>query len=369
MEVKWIKISTNVFNDEKILVIESFPSADTIIVIWFKLLMLAGKTNNNGIIMLSDKIPYNEEMLAAIFHRKQTDIKMALNVFEKLGMIEIIDNVITVPNWEKYQSLDKYEQHKERDRLYQKERRRIQKERVRQAVQGIEDHGGQTTEESGKDTDITVPENATDAGENGNPVISEPPFIGVNAPIELLQEYDSVDGKRNENVTENGDNIDVSENVVDASSTNRRQVVERRPLDIDIDKDKNNNTLSTNVANVFVQNRKTVLTQWNSMAAETGIRSIKAITDRRKELVDARLKQYGLDGILQAIDNVRKSRFLQGHNKNSWMISFDWFIKPNNFIKVYEGNYTDGSQNGTAQGYTGYGQMDGIERVERINSW
>lgn len=369
MEVKWIKIATNVFNDEKILVIESLPSADTIIVIWFKLLMLAGKTNNNGIIMLSDKIPYNEEMLAAIFHRKQTDIKMALDIFEKLGMIEIIDNVITVPNWEKYQSLDKYEQHKERDRLYQKERRRLQKERVRQAVQGIEDHSGQANENAGCDTDMEERENVPDISENENPAVSEPPFIGVNAPIELLQEYDDDSGKRNESVTENSDNIDVTGNVVDASSTNRRRIVERRPLDIDIDKDKDNNTLSTNVANVFVQNRKTVLAQWNSMAAETGIRSIKAITDRRKELVDARLKQYGLDGILQAIDNVRKSRFLQGHNKNSWMISFDWFIKPNNFIKVYEGNYTDGTQNGTSQGYAGYGQLDGIERVDRINSW
>ena len=48
-EVKWIKITTDVFDDEKILLIESMPSADSIITIWFKLLILAGKQNNNGV--------------------------------------------------------------------------------------------------------------------------------------------------------------------------------------------------------------------------------------------------------------------------------------------------------------------------------
>ena len=40
-EIKWIKIVTDIFDDEKILLIESLPEADTIIVVWFKLLTLA----------------------------------------------------------------------------------------------------------------------------------------------------------------------------------------------------------------------------------------------------------------------------------------------------------------------------------------
>ena len=55
-EVKWIKITTDIFDDEKILMIETLPSADTILVIWFKLLALAGKSNNNGVFMLSHRI-------------------------------------------------------------------------------------------------------------------------------------------------------------------------------------------------------------------------------------------------------------------------------------------------------------------------
>lgn len=126
-EVKWIKLTTDIFDDEKILMIESLPSADTIIVIWFKLLTLAGKSNNNGVFMMNNRIPYTEEMLAAIFRRDDKIVKIALQTFEQFGMIEIIDNVITIPNWDKHQSLDAYEKKKERDRKLQAERRARQK--------------------------------------------------------------------------------------------------------------------------------------------------------------------------------------------------------------------------------------------------
>ncbi|WP_204243839.1 phage replisome organizer N-terminal domain-containing protein, partial [Clostridium botulinum] len=69
-EVKWIKIVTDIFDDEKILLIENMPEADSIIVIWFKLLCLAGKMNNSGVFMLNEKIAYTDEMLATIFRRQ-----------------------------------------------------------------------------------------------------------------------------------------------------------------------------------------------------------------------------------------------------------------------------------------------------------
>lgn len=126
-EVKWIKITTDIFDDEKILMIETLPSADTILVIWFKLLALAGKSNNNGVFMMNNRIPYTEDMLAAIFRRDDKVVKFALNTFEQFGMIEIIDSVITIPNWDKHQSLDAYEKKKERDRRLQAERREKQR--------------------------------------------------------------------------------------------------------------------------------------------------------------------------------------------------------------------------------------------------
>lgn len=126
-DVKWIKITTDIFDDEKILLIESLPSADSIIVIWFKLLAFAGKQNNHGVFLMSNRIAYTDEMLASIFRRDVNIVRLALKAFEEYGMIEIVENVITIPNWNKHQSLDVYEKKKERDRLYQAERRSKQK--------------------------------------------------------------------------------------------------------------------------------------------------------------------------------------------------------------------------------------------------
>ena len=126
-DVKWIKIVTDIFDDEKIKMIEALPSSDTIIVIWFKLLCLAGQQNNSGVFIMNSKIAYTDEMLSAIFRRDISAVRLALGTFERYGMIEIIEDVITIPNWEKYQTLDAYERKKERDRLYQQERRQKQK--------------------------------------------------------------------------------------------------------------------------------------------------------------------------------------------------------------------------------------------------
>jgi predicted phage replisome organizer len=124
--IKWIKITTDIFDDEKILLIENMPEHDSIIVIWFKLLALAGKSNNNGVFMLSEKIPYTDEMLASVFRRPLATVRLALNVFEKFGMIVTLQNVITIPNWEKHQNIDGL------DKVRQQTRERVARCRAKQ---------------------------------------------------------------------------------------------------------------------------------------------------------------------------------------------------------------------------------------------
>ena len=126
-EVKWIKIVTDIFDDEKMLLIESLPSADSIIVIWFKLLCLAGKNNNSGVFMLNERIAYTDEMLSTIFRRDINTVRLALKTFEMYGMIEILNNVITIPNWSKHQTLDQLEERKEYMKDYMKKYRQKQK--------------------------------------------------------------------------------------------------------------------------------------------------------------------------------------------------------------------------------------------------
>lgn len=150
MEVKWIKICTDIFDDEKILLIEALPEADSIITIWFKLLCMAGKQNNDGVFMLTDKIAYTPEMLATIFRRKKSTIDLALKTFEELGMIETVSGVITIPNWGKHQSIDKLQRQQEYQKLYKRQYRLKQKELIEQdtSTPELPDTALQTTTKS-----------------------------------------------------------------------------------------------------------------------------------------------------------------------------------------------------------------------------
>lgn len=115
-EIKWIKITTDIFDDEKICLIDALPDPDAILVIWFKILTLARKHNSNGLLMMTDKVHYTDEMLATIFRRPLNTVRMAIGVFEQFGMIEIIDGIISLPNWEKHQNVDGMEKIKEQTR-------------------------------------------------------------------------------------------------------------------------------------------------------------------------------------------------------------------------------------------------------------
>jgi predicted phage replisome organizer len=118
-DVKWIKIVTDVFDDQKVRFIETMPNGDEIIVIWFKLICLAGKCNSGGFLMMTDRIAYTEEMLASIFNRDIKLIHLAINTFETLDMVEVIDNAIYISNWEKHQNAEKLEHMREQNKIRQ----------------------------------------------------------------------------------------------------------------------------------------------------------------------------------------------------------------------------------------------------------
>lgn len=126
-EIKWIKIVTDIFDDEKILLIETLPDGDSIIVLWFKLLCLAGKQNNSGVFIMQNGMPYTDKMLSIIFRRKEATVKLALDTFQAFGMIEILENAITIPNWGKHQNFDKIEARNDYMRNYMKDYRDKQK--------------------------------------------------------------------------------------------------------------------------------------------------------------------------------------------------------------------------------------------------
>lgn len=150
-DVKWIKLATDIFDNRKIRQIEKMPDGDAIIVIWLKLLILAGDVNDGGLVYFTKEIPYTEQLLATQFDRPLAVVQFALRTFERFSMIEIIDNLICVSNWEKYQNVESLDRIREQNRL-RKQRQREREKLLDSHVTVTQSHA--TEEEIEKEIEI-----------------------------------------------------------------------------------------------------------------------------------------------------------------------------------------------------------------------
>lgn len=109
------------------------------------------------------------------------------------------------------------------------------------------------------------------------------------------------------------------------------------------DNDYVNDKKENSLIGINESTRRRVVEAWNSLEP-LGITPVRAITaaSKRSQMLNARLRQYGEDVIVDSIASVKDQPFLHGQ---AWF-TFDWFIKPNNFIKVYDGNYKDKQHSG-----------------------
>ncbi len=108
-------------------------------------------------------------------------------------------------------------------------------------------------------------------------------------------------------------------------------------INTDINTDVNLTVSNDTVRRTDVQR---VAEHWNQLAAY-GVKPVISINHgtKRFDMLRARVCSYGIDKILEAIENIKKSSVLCGSVQKGWFITFDWFVRPNNFIKVLEGNY------------------------------
>lgn len=127
-DVKWIKITTNMFDDEKIDFISSLPEGHSIFYIWIRLLTMAGRCNAGGYIFLTEKIPYTDDALASRFKMNLNIVRLALETLSRLEMIDIDNKGIRLVNWDKYQNVDRLDKLREYDR----ERKRLEREKAKQ---------------------------------------------------------------------------------------------------------------------------------------------------------------------------------------------------------------------------------------------
>lgn len=182
-QLEWIKIVTSIFDNEKMLLIESLPENDAILVIWFKLLCLAGKTDNKGVLLLNEHIRYTDEMFSTIFRRPLNTVRLALETFKKLGMIEMNGDTVCIPNWSKYQSEDSLEKSREYHRKYMQQKR-LEQRRVVSLCDVTSDVNSDVNSEYARDVTVNVIEKDRDKEleKEKEVMVVTPPLSPYNPP-------------------------------------------------------------------------------------------------------------------------------------------------------------------------------------------
>lgn len=286
-EVKWIKLTVDMFDNKKIKHIRKLPEGNNIVLIWVMLLTMAGRCNANGFIFLTENIPYTNKMLADELGFDENVIQIALNALERFDMIVRDGDLLSIPGWEEHQNIKGLEKIREQTRT------RVAEYRKRQR---------QMLVESGQDLDCT------------------------EEPVTLC------------NVT-----------VTQQNKKRERDIEE----DIEEDKEREEDNIRTlSKDNVCRTEVRRIVDKWNTLS-EFGIKPIKKIRSGTKvfDRLCARVREYGIDDVLSTIDMIKDSDFLLGRVKD-FTITLDWFSRPNNFQKIYNGNYSNSNQKRTYQSQT-----------------
>lgn len=128
-EVQWIKIYIDMFDKRKIKKLRRLPAGNELLLIWIMLLAMAGKCNAGGMIHITESVPFTEDDLADELDFEVNTIRLALEAFEKLDMIQITkEGFIYVLGWEEYQNIDKLAEMREQTR------KRVAKHREKQKL-------------------------------------------------------------------------------------------------------------------------------------------------------------------------------------------------------------------------------------------
>ena len=121
-DIKWVKITTDLFDNRKIKKLRMLKDGNNFVLIWIMFLTIAGRCNSNGLVFLTETIPYDTKTLAFELGFKESIIKESLSQFEKLGMIEMDGQFICIPGWEEYQNKEAL------DKIREQTRKRVAKE-------------------------------------------------------------------------------------------------------------------------------------------------------------------------------------------------------------------------------------------------
>lgn len=301
-DINWIKLRVDMFDDEKIKIIQSMPEGDTILVIWIRIIALAGKCNAKGLVLIEDEFPYSDEMLATIFNKPLATVRLALGTFEKFRMIERTEKGIYISNFEKHQNTEGMEKIREQARI-RKQREREKKRALLEA--------GNTPElpDNSSENPETLPENVTD-----------------NVTSHVTSRVTECEvTKQNKNKNKNIYNISSNEDIVETSEKTP-EVPDRKSERLSYDE---------------------IMKDFHATCPD--LPGIRALNDARKTKIRSLVKELDKLKIFPGVEPEKKlhvifqaaqnSDFLSGRSGKWNGCSFDWLVNKTNALKVLEGQY------------------------------
>jgi predicted phage replisome organizer len=149
-EVKWVKLTTDMFDNRKIKYLRKLPDGNKIVLIWVMLLTMAGRCNAGGMIFLTENIPYTAKSLADELDFEENTVILALKALENLNMIVTDNGFFSIVGWDEYQNIEGMEKIREQNRL------RKQKQREKQKLLEGQSQDGHVTVTQGHATDIEL---------------------------------------------------------------------------------------------------------------------------------------------------------------------------------------------------------------------
>jgi len=158
--VQWIKLTTDMFDNRKIKHLRKLPEGNNIVLIWVMLLTMAGRCNANGMIFLTQDIPYTTKMLADEMDFEENTIVLALSVLEQLNMIITDNKYLTIAGWQEYQNIEGMDKIREQTKL------RVAKYREKQKTIGNVTRNVTVTQSNATDKDIDKEEDKNNINKN-----------------------------------------------------------------------------------------------------------------------------------------------------------------------------------------------------------
>ena len=153
-EVKWIKITTDMFDNRKIRHLRKLPEGNSIVLIWVMLLAMAGKCNDHGKIYLTENIPYTPKMLADELDFEENTVQLALQALEQLDMIVLDDGYFSIIGWEEHQNIEGMDRIREQNRIRKQRQREKERLIAESRVMSRDSHATEEDKDKEEEKDI-----------------------------------------------------------------------------------------------------------------------------------------------------------------------------------------------------------------------